>query len=83
MKTDRLSVRLSDEIQQQIDALVEATGMTESEIVREALADYCHKRHAEPTCFDVAKRSGFLGCVDGGPDDLSVNPKYMEGFGSG
>ncbi|NET09581.1 MAG: DUF2281 domain-containing protein [Merismopedia sp. SIO2A8] len=28
---------------------------------------------------DVAKK--YIGCVDGGPEDLSTNPKYMEGFG--
>ena len=24
---------------------------------------------------------GFCGCIEGGPSDLSTNPKYMEGFG--
>lgn len=28
---------------------------------------------------DVAKQ--YIGRVEGGPEDLSTNPKYMEGFG--
>jgi hypothetical protein len=28
---------------------------------------------------EVAQK--YIGCVEGGPEDLSTNPKYMEGFG--
>ncbi|MFM8332633.1 MAG: DUF2281 domain-containing protein [Candidatus Methylumidiphilus sp.] len=29
--------------------------------------------------YDLTK--AFCGCIEGGPSDLSTNPKYMEGFG--
>jgi hypothetical protein len=31
--------------------------------------------------YDSLARSGFIGCIQGGPPDVSTNPKYMEGFG--
>jgi hypothetical protein len=34
-----------------------------------------------PTLYDSLCRRGLIGCIDGGPSDLSTNPKYMEGFG--
>lgn len=33
------------------------------------------------TAYDALVATGLLGCVTGGPPDLSTNPKYMEGFG--
>ncbi|HEY4233070.1 MAG TPA: hypothetical protein VGM76_06575 [Lacipirellulaceae bacterium] len=33
------------------------------------------------SAYDSLARSGFIGCIKGGPPDLSTNPKYMEGFG--
>ena len=81
MASNQLSIRLPEGIQDQLQAIVHATGKTESEVIREALAEYCEKQGRGPTCYDVAKKAGFLGCVDGGPDDLSTNPRHMESFG--
>ena len=36
---------------------------------------------SEETAYQRLKRKGFIGCIKGGPSDLSENPKYMEGFG--
>ena len=33
------------------------------------------------TLYDKLARKGLIGCLSGGPPDLSPNPKYMEGFG--
>lgn len=33
------------------------------------------------TAYEALVATGLLGCVSGGPPDLSTNPKYMEGFG--
>ena len=32
------------------------------------------------SCYDLTKK--WIGIVDDLPDDLSVNPKYMEGYGA-
>jgi hypothetical protein len=29
----------------------------------------------------IAAAQRYVGCLEGGPSDLSTNPKYMEGFG--
>lgn len=31
--------------------------------------------------FEKLERKGLVGCLAGGPTDLSSNPKHMEGFG--
>jgi len=36
--------------------------------------------NGESLC-DKLARKGLIGCLSGGPPDLSTNPKYMEGFG--
>jgi hypothetical protein len=81
MASDRLSVRISEDLGQQLQALAKSTGKSESELAREALEKYCVKKSTGLSCFDLAKKAGLIGCVEGGPDDLSVNPKHMKGFG--
>jgi Arc/MetJ-type ribon-helix-helix transcriptional regulator len=81
MASARVSIRLPKDIHNQLRAVVRATGKSESEVVRAALSEYCRHQDREPTCYEVAKKAGFLGCTQGGPDDLSVNRKYMRGFG--
>ena len=64
-----------------LEALVESTGRTESDSAREAIQEYIERHGKHPTCYDLAKRAGLIGCIDSGIDDLSTNPKHMEGFG--
>ena len=88
MSTDPVQIELPEGLHEQIAAIVRSTGKTESEVVRQAITEYC-ARLSPPTnaddapCYDLAERSGFLGCDDEGPSDLSVNPDYMDGFGRG
>jgi ribbon-helix-helix CopG family protein len=81
MSSRRLSVRVSQAIERQVKALAKRFGRSESEIVRDALEDYCQRLTAGPTAYDLFKASGLIGCAKGLPSDLSTNPKYMEGFG--
>ena len=39
-----------------------------------------HNYHPGMSAYDVAQE--FAGCLGDGPEDLSTNPQYMEGFGS-
>lgn len=82
MKTRRLTVRLSPELHEEVDALSQSTGKSESELVREAIQDYCEKHGAALSCHDIALKAGLIGCAKDLPADLSTNPRYMEGFGS-
>jgi hypothetical protein len=33
------------------------------------------------TPYEILKRNGLIGCIEGTPADLSTNKKYMEGYG--
>jgi len=35
----------------------------------------------DATLYERLSAKGLLGCCEGGPDDLSSNPRHMEGFG--
>ena len=66
--------------------LAEETGKPWDEVLGEALAAFrplsaSAEERRQESFYDVARRLGFIGSLDGGPPDLSTNPKYMEGFG--
>lgn len=86
MASNPLHFDLPESLLQQLEAIVRATGKSENEVIQQALREYCSRKRVDAespadSCFDVAVRAGFLGCDEGGPDDLSVNPTYMDGFG--
>lgn len=81
MAAGRITIRVDKTIQERLETIARATGRTESELVREAIEEYLSHQPPIRTCFDVAKKAGVIGCVKGGPRDLSTNPKHMEGFG--
>lgn len=81
MSQQRLSIRLSGELHEKLDALIPILGKSESQIVREALEEFCSKRLSQPTCYEAAKRLGLIGCAEGLPADLSTNEEHMARFG--
>lgn len=79
-------IALSEEQKQYLAQLAEQTGKSWDEVLREALVNYRPRTESanggqEESFYDAAMRLGLIGCVKGGPTDLSTNPKYMEGFG--
>jgi metal-responsive CopG/Arc/MetJ family transcriptional regulator len=77
----RLTVRIPDELQTDLGALARTAGKSESEIVRAALTEYLDRHGNSPSCYELAKVLGLIGCVQSGAGDLSTNPAHMEGFG--
>ncbi len=77
----RISVRLDSVTQQRLAEEVQATGKNESEVVREALADYFQKRPKPENCLELARRHRLIGCGKRLPPDLSTNRQHFEGFG--
>ncbi len=77
----RISVRLDKEMRRRLDGEVKATGQSESELVRQALAAYFKERAGAESCFELARRNRLIGCGKQLPPDLSTNPKHFEGFG--
>lgn len=81
MVSDRLSLRLPEPLRKGLEAPVESTGRTESDLAREAIEEYLLRNAKLPSCYDLAEEAGLIGCVDSGQRDLSTNPKHMKGFG--
>jgi hypothetical protein len=81
MPAPRISIRIPPRIQEDIAALADATGRSESEVVREALEDYCRQHATAPTCYDVARKAGVIGAARKLPSDLSTGARHMQGFG--
>lgn len=79
MKT--ISVTLPNALGAKLTAKAKQRRTTKSAIVRAAIEQYL-EHTAEPPCGSVAALAkDLIGCVSGGPPDLSYNKKYLEGFG--
>ena len=72
--------RLGPEERAQLDELKEATGETESALVKQGLR-LVHERavRSRRSALDVAGR--LVGKYRGGPNDLSTNRKHLDDFG--
>jgi Arc/MetJ-type ribon-helix-helix transcriptional regulator len=79
MKT--LSLKLPDALAAKVEAMARKRHTSKSALIREALESYLSDDRKKPflTLLDVAP--DVIGCVSGGPGDLSTNKKHMEGFG--
>jgi hypothetical protein len=65
------------------------TRKSEAQILTEALEAYLVRSHPRAdlrpheSFFERAHKLGLLGCIEGGPADLSTNKEHMAGFGEG
>ena len=75
-----LSLKLPDELAQELSAQARSRGTTKSEILREALADFLAKT-PQPAAGSFLDRAGDLVGSLEGPGDLSYNKKYLDGYG--
>jgi len=84
MKT--ISLRLPDRLHAQVEREAKRRRKSKSAVIREAVERTLKpdarvsggRGKRRPTVLELA--GDLLGSVEG-PDDLSTNPKYMEGFG--
>jgi len=67
-----LSVRLDDKEAAALDALCEAQGLSRSEAVKRAIVDLAQAARRQPFG-QVARESGLVGSVRGGPRDIAAN----------
>lgn len=84
MSTSPDQIALTAEQKERLARLADQTGKPWDVVLGEALARYPHDQTsngAGESFYDAAMRMGLIGCVSGGPADLSVNRQYMEGFG--
>ena len=78
MNDNRLTIRVSAELRQQLTMRAKIDHKDHSEIVREALNQYL-KPHEN--AHDGFQRAGLIGVSKSGPRDLSTNKKHLNGFG--
>jgi hypothetical protein len=79
--TKPLSVKLSPEIDSELDAAARRRGVSRSFLVREALVAYfAGQRESRPRRFGELAADLAGSCP--GPADLSTDPRHMEGFGA-
>ncbi len=87
MSLDPNEIELSPQQQAQLAEVSQSVGKSWAVVLNEALASYQHSEQAKKngasgeSFFKAASRRGFIGCLHGGPVDLSSNPIHMEGFG--
>jgi hypothetical protein len=76
-----ISLKLPDDLLAQLEHEAKSKRTTKSSLVRESLVKKFSAESATsaPSCYDVAH--DLAGSVRGLPEDLAVNPEYMEGFG--
>jgi hypothetical protein len=87
MASDSQQIRLTDEQLRLLGEWSAQTGKSAEEVLAEALREYHpieSRNGGEPggdSLLARLARSGLVGCLSGGPKDLSTNPDHMEGFG--
>jgi predicted DNA-binding protein len=81
MSTQRITIRVPSALRDRLRSRSRSNGQTPSEIIRAALENYLDHGTRRKSAYDLAKEAGIIGCATGGPDDLSTNPRHMEGFG--
>jgi hypothetical protein len=74
-----IHARLGDDDRAVLEELKEATGQTESEIVRRGLRLVAQEERQHRSALELAGRR--VGRFRKGPRDLSTNRKHLEGFG--
>jgi predicted DNA-binding protein len=81
MSSQRITIRVSESLVKRLKKHAGMRRRSESALVREALENYLGEAPASSSAYDLAKEAGLIGCVRGGPSDLSTNRKHFEGFG--
>jgi hypothetical protein len=74
-----IHARLGEADRAALEELKEATGQTESEIVRRGLQLVAQEERRRRSALELAERS--VGRFKKGPRDLSTNRRHLEGFG--
>jgi predicted transcriptional regulator len=78
MKT--LSLKLPDFLDDQLESLAGRLRTSKSAVVREAISGYLTENRSPAPASFAALAGDLAGCVEG-PEDLSVNPVHLAGYG--
>jgi predicted DNA-binding protein len=81
MSSQRITIRISESLVKRLKKQAGIKSRSESALVREALESYLGETSTSSSAYDQAREVGLIGCVRGGPSDLSTNRKHFDGFG--
>ena len=79
-------IRLTPEQKEQLARASEQSGQSWQELLARVIGALPAKSSNGPgdrgkSAYDLLSEAGLIGCIEGGPADVSSSPKYMEGFG--
>lgn len=74
-----ISLKVPKALNAKLAVTAKRRGASKSAIIREAIEDYFARTASPLSVAELAKE--LIGCVDGGPPDLSYNKKHMKGYG--
>lgn len=78
---NRNAVHLDAQTQRRVQELARSEGVAAEEIIRAAVEHYAAESGGSIPWLERASAFGLIGCVEGGPADLSTNRTYLEGLG--
>jgi predicted DNA-binding protein len=93
MGSERITIRIPQELGGRLRHRSRIKGQTESDLVREALETYLGHSNGERSAFELAEEAGLIGFVRPGrgspvrlparspAKDLSTNPRHFKDFG--
>lgn len=76
-----LSFKVPSSLDRKLNAAVKRRGVKKSTLVREALAHYLVAAPEVRRGSALELAGDLVGCLKGGPPDLSSNPRYLDDFG--
>ena len=85
MVSGRVTIRISETLEQRLRHRSRLHGLAESALIREALEAYLGQSAAPRLAYELAEEAGLIGCIGRGrrspAKDLSTNRRHFEGFG--
>ncbi len=76
-----LTLKVPSSLEIALERMAEVAHLSKSEVARRAIAAYVGQSNSSAEFVSALDQAGDLvGCFEGGPKDLSSNPKYMDGF---
>jgi predicted DNA-binding protein len=82
MASERITIRVPEELARQLRSRSASMGRSESEVVREALEAHLSRQPGRQSAYALAEEAGLIGCVERAPKDLSTNKDHFSGFGN-
>ena len=88
MAIDISQIQLTDAERRFVAEVAERTGKPWAEVLKDALRQYAETVASQlkngdrvESLYDRLANHRLIGCLDGGPEDLSTGAAHMEGFG--